>query len=407
MAIREEKMPRTHHSEHGSSRRKRRRVVADDYLASLHPWAQKLNVRRMGGITLAEILSGKTCSPISLPDFELYLVYREVSIEQLQFIVWFNDYRQRVGNPGMIRNASISSISSAANSLHSKRPAWSIPVVSDAIPISPLPPLSKVDSTFNDVELRKECMHVISTFLVPGSPKELLLEADLRERLIKGLETSCHPDLFLPVYKEVYFSLENDTLPRFLAYSLPNINLPKQVLWYITGILFFITSVAIAALMIAFIPPPRLNRAWRLFSVPIFHMGVTAIYASFQGFCSQVFARDAVQLHTWELRQVDEEAEAYVGRVRSAMREVPMGLVFNSADGSYSGEVKAISGAPPRREQGAVALVRPPMFGPERVVQDPHVLRAHRQIMNGILSVGFVSDILFSAIIFSIPGRST
>ncbi|KAG8950938.1 hypothetical protein FRC04_007002 [Tulasnella sp. 424] len=44
---------------------------------------------------LEHILSGATCAPISLQDFENYLANQELSIENLQFAVWFMDYRAR------------------------------------------------------------------------------------------------------------------------------------------------------------------------------------------------------------------------------------------------------------------------------------------------------------------------
>ncbi|KIO25019.1 hypothetical protein M407DRAFT_8655 [Tulasnella calospora MUT 4182] len=44
---------------------------------------------------LEHILSGATCAPISLQDFETYLANQELSIENLQFAIWFMDYRAR------------------------------------------------------------------------------------------------------------------------------------------------------------------------------------------------------------------------------------------------------------------------------------------------------------------------
>lgn len=153
------------------------------------------------------------------------------------------------------------------------------------------------------------------------------------------------------------------------------------------------------ALMIVFIPPPIYNRAWRLLAVPFFHMGTCTVHAAFLGFCSQVFHRNAVQLHSWELRQVDEEAQAYVDAVRAAVRDdggMRMGVLCNSADGSYSGRSKPIETERPRRQSAghSEGYVRPPMFGPEKVIQDAHVLKAHKRVMNSIWFVGITGDIV-------------
>ncbi|KAG8905270.1 hypothetical protein FRB99_000340 [Tulasnella sp. 403] len=44
---------------------------------------------------LVDVLSGVTCPPISLQDFELYLAYQELTLENLQFVVWYLDYCDR------------------------------------------------------------------------------------------------------------------------------------------------------------------------------------------------------------------------------------------------------------------------------------------------------------------------
>ena len=36
---------------------------------------------------------------------------------------------------------------------------------------------------------------------------------------------------FLPVYEEVYHTLETQSLPHFLSYASTNVNQPKQMFW--------------------------------------------------------------------------------------------------------------------------------------------------------------------------------
>ena len=49
----------------------------------------------LSSISLDDILSGDTCEPISLADFELYLQYKEHSVENLRFVIWYQSYRRR------------------------------------------------------------------------------------------------------------------------------------------------------------------------------------------------------------------------------------------------------------------------------------------------------------------------
>ncbi|KAG8863828.1 hypothetical protein FRB96_007665 [Tulasnella sp. 330] len=59
-------------------------------------YAGRQSLRRLQrSIQLEGILAGTTCAPISLRDFELYLAYRELSLENLQFVVWYLDYQSR------------------------------------------------------------------------------------------------------------------------------------------------------------------------------------------------------------------------------------------------------------------------------------------------------------------------
>ena len=77
-----------------------------------------------------------------------------------------------------------------------------------------------------------------------------------------------HNVQFLPVYEEIYHTLETIALPRFLAAASANINRPKQLLWYSMGAVDTAIGVLLAILLIAIVPiPPAANRAWRLFSV--------------------------------------------------------------------------------------------------------------------------------------------
>ncbi|KAG5718554.1 hypothetical protein E4T56_gene12759, partial [Termitomyces sp. T112] len=60
------------------------------FVATLHPLAARFNFEpHLSDVTLASILTGNTCAPISLSDFEKYLTFVEYSVENLQFLVWF------------------------------------------------------------------------------------------------------------------------------------------------------------------------------------------------------------------------------------------------------------------------------------------------------------------------------
>ncbi|KIY65903.1 hypothetical protein CYLTODRAFT_491945 [Cylindrobasidium torrendii FP15055 ss-10] len=392
---------------HDHDGRGTRTVAQRDYLVKLFPLAEKLNAKRLASVSLEQVLAGKTCYPISLPDFELYLAYNEMCIGKLQFVVWYRDYRHRLDT----RIARMSQISFASDSTLVTAPT-AIDITSPktfAPSLEILPVTRKPDSDFHNPALYEECMQVVTTFLSPNSSKTLRIDSALREQITQKLEASCHYDLFEPIYKETYAALESEILPRFLAHALSNINLPKQLLWYALAVICFVDSIVTAVFAIYFIPPPRVNRAWRLIAVVPFYLSAVFAMAAFCGFCSQVFHRDSRQIHAWELRQMDEESNLYAGSMR-ATGPTPIAVVCNSTDGTYTGKCVPITSRSKHNAHGSTDTtrsVRPAIYGPERVIEDATVLKAHRGLMNDLLGFALLCSLVFSTVVFLIPGRST
>ncbi|KIY61305.1 hypothetical protein CYLTODRAFT_231368 [Cylindrobasidium torrendii FP15055 ss-10] len=371
------------------------------YLPTLFPLAEKLNAKRLASVTLEQILAGGTCFPIGLPDFELYLAYNMASIEQLQFVVWYRDYRKRI-QERVLRIRTETNGSFVSTSTETKRSLTGSelePMVFDIMQTSGV--------ALHDAELRDECLRVVATFLLPNSPKCLNTAARTRETIIQGLESTCHYELFESLYESTYAALEEQVLPRFLAHALSNMNMPKQLLWYALGMLVLATAVLGAALMIHFIPPPESNRAYRLITLLPLSSGIIMLGAALTGFCAQSHRRGARQIHTWELQQVNEEAARYVASFRSKAHDMPQALVCNSTDGSYSGKALPVTQRRNTTTKADIRLTRPAFFGPEQVIEDKTVLKAHRRLMNDLITLAVCCDLVFAIIILSIPGHST
>lgn len=64
-------------------------------MARLGPLARSLGKGAFKDVTLSSILDGKTCSPIALHDFLDFTTHKEVSSENVLFLVWFQSYRAR------------------------------------------------------------------------------------------------------------------------------------------------------------------------------------------------------------------------------------------------------------------------------------------------------------------------
>lgn len=145
-------------------------------------------------------------------------------------------------------------------------------------------------------------------------------------------------------------------------------------------------------------------------------------------FCSQVWQRGNIQLRVWEMQDMDDEARVFVCNILNSRLEEdppqrPDGLdapplplesyhrkerrksraEYHCQDLAYiapftvskeeletqpSSEntmASSMQGPQPATPQ----FLRPPMFGPERVVLDPRIKAVHQQVMRDILWVGF------------------
>jgi hypothetical protein len=150
---------------------------------------------------------------------------------------------------------------------------------------------------------RDECDCIIATFFAPNSRKELSLDSDVRDGVLYGLTTSTHPDIFLPAYEVIFYTLQTCSLPRFLACASAATNRPNQLLWFIWGLVCLCTSLVIYVTTLAFAPWDDFrSRALRLLCVFPAMVGTSFPYATSQGYCLNVSGRRKnMQLRPWEL----------------------------------------------------------------------------------------------------------
>ncbi|OSX59506.1 hypothetical protein POSPLADRAFT_1075641 [Postia placenta MAD-698-R-SB12] len=343
------------------------------YTAFLQQYANRVTRRsHLSEVKLENILSGDTCYPISLTNFEAYLIHeasysipdlycailnptQEYTVENLQFVVWFQDYRERfmalpdklqASSPGRTDFAFAvpSPARTAQRVADSMRQADQLrradastsPILSrnpshgrsrsssderNSTAHSPFmsrddPPHASITPESRQQPFRKEGMRIVATFFKPGAAKELPLDPVVRDTVIRDLTWNTHPDVFLPAYEEIYHILETTSLPRFLASASANINRPKQLFWYAVGIADVLLGVVLAIVLITALPaPPQASRAWRLFAVPLAGIGFMQAYSAWRGFCSEVWGRGHTQLRVWELQEMDAEAAHHWARV--------------------------------------------------------------------------------------------
>lgn len=285
---------------------------------------------QLSSIQLDDVLSGETCEPISLADFESYLMHKEHSVENLRFVVWYQSYRcrffalplsQQALSPGPrgfnfalptpARTAQrISRTSTHATTLGSEpdeptsptsllnpplTPTSISPLLS-RIPSVPLPASSsppprpqaqRVPAPAEMQPFRHECTLVESTFLLPSAPYELSLPSLLLSTILRDLTINTHPDVFLPAYEFAYDALLTHSLPCFLDGMHENMNWEKKMYWWLYGALTSVIgwAICIGCLFIEYSPNTTQGklRAWRLLGVPFLSLGAMQMYSAYRG----------------------------------------------------------------------------------------------------------------------------
>ncbi|WWD16592.1 hypothetical protein CI109_101020 [Kwoniella shandongensis] len=172
----------------------------------------------------------------------------------------------------------------------------------------PLPPPGTEFLPPTSQPMREEAQRAFATFLRKGGSRELGISDELREFARTGLKRSTAPCIFLPIYEEIYTTVERQSLPRFLESAKVNINRPKVLFWYMVGFIDFMIGLTIYLLLTLLLPRHPVGlRAYRLFSLIFVPLGVAQAYSAYRGFCSQVWGRSHRQVQPWEMDGLDDE----------------------------------------------------------------------------------------------------
>ncbi|KAI5117863.1 hypothetical protein M0805_006566 [Coniferiporia weirii] len=331
------------------------------------------------------------------------------------------------------------------------------PVMAGSLRPLPFPQQATATGNTDEQPLRAEVKNILATFIVPNAKKELLLSAAMRDRTIREAGQTTHPDVFLPIYEAMYESIESVSLPRFLSHAATNINRPRQLFWYFCAVPMFLLGVALALLFTLspsrhLVVPPESHRAWRLFSVLCFMLASMMWYKAYRGFCPILFLRSSTQLRVWELESMadDEEAQAYCANLSPEGSEKQNGSsglpsTANSSPTSASAPISRIapfledvvehekdggahvvesspplssasstSGNSPSSTSGSGSdsqvcartsnrFQRPPIFGPDRIVEDARIRKVHLSLIFSLMRFGLFWAAVSAAIVESVP----
>ncbi|KAF3768601.1 hypothetical protein M406DRAFT_327028 [Cryphonectria parasitica EP155] len=283
-------------------------------------------------LSLDRVLENKTCSPMSLHDFYLYLKHIEHSSENLEFYLWAHSAETDLSSVVSIyRNLErrIAHLESPCIQAAKDRSIWSMfvpywlrrqnhadcadgfcrleainesgDIERNAPSPDPSPVFGRPSSSKSSIkENRAELDSAIATFLVPGGEKELNISHVLRQRVLQQLEQSSDPRHLRPVADHIYEVMKNCSHRNFVNVGVSTGTYETICVGNLIGILFIIAGLLVVLLQ-AFHPYRGAHTRWTCFYVfPLWQMGVTLLLVGTQGMCMVMLSMSKRQALPWE-----------------------------------------------------------------------------------------------------------
>ncbi|KAK3688965.1 hypothetical protein B0T22DRAFT_512955 [Podospora appendiculata] len=330
-------------------------------------------------LRLERILENKTCSPMSLYDFYMYLKYIEFSAENLEFYIWCKNYEaDYVGvasekekafvtadsasdsstavpntnnstndltpveegdeDPEITKETlfRISQLISADALCSSKSCARRPPII---IPGNPgllastetaTTPAADQARSLNVVSApiqRAELDTVIDLFLSPGGEKELNIPPAMREQAIADLRVSSHPAALKPVADHVYGLLRNCSHRNFVRLGVGNGTFETICVATMLGFV----NIAAGFLVIfcrAFAPFRGAHSMWEAFAAwPLWWLGVSLVLSGLRGSCFFLLLFSRRQRLPWE--RFDDSGSVLLSNEGGLLKALSRLMIFD------------------------------------------------------------------------------
>ncbi|KAK2600707.1 hypothetical protein N8I77_010222 [Diaporthe amygdali] len=315
-------------------------------------------------LTFDKIIEGGTCPPCTIRDFMNYLIYVELSAENLQFFLWHRDYVQRFNSAktsdialapewtqeeqnetftklqkehreGLKRDPAAtaaifkgtdfekagvmsptamdkpSPIFSSNNPFNTPPRTPNGDAMSDFTAQNAMTYRSQAQEAFASVgakapftiqPFREEIDRVIATYVMDDAPRQLNLSARERKQLLIALSHTTHPTAFRQVSRSVESTLRMQAHPNFIRWSICNGNTARVKFANLLGAFLIVGSIA-AWILLTLSSVPR---GFRAIPAVGFVLGVSTQVAAIKGMCVVLHGMHHRHVRPWELF-VDEE----------------------------------------------------------------------------------------------------
>ncbi|KAK8045467.1 hypothetical protein PG993_005491 [Apiospora rasikravindrae] len=334
-------------------------------------------------LALERVLANKTCSPLSLYDFYMYLKYIEYSPENLEFYIWFKNYEKNYQHATATTLTEEKS-NGDASSVDTKHRNYDPEIASETVEkiaqlISPETKCARGkacvhsaqtyhdDEDDEDEQELKETHHastrvsgkglswqqamrpttegglipsadrnhrvelsaVVHTFLKAGARSELNIPPAIREQAVQALKTSDDPACLRPVADHVYGLLRNCSHRNFIRLGVGNGTFETLCMATSAGIVLTLAGF-LCALLLAFTPREHAHsRADVLAAWPLWWIGISLILSGLRGSCFFLLLFSRRQPLPWERYDDDPAILSEHARKSKFMRFVSRMMIFD------------------------------------------------------------------------------
>ncbi|KAH7304908.1 hypothetical protein B0I35DRAFT_414131 [Stachybotrys elegans] len=307
------------------------------------------------------IINGGTCPPMTVRDFMNYLVYVEHAAENLQFYLWYNDYKKRFDQSTSsdmalapqwtqaMQEETIAKIRKENVDKRRKEPnaeafgAEFEKVAREAITESGnpfnTPPHSssgnehssslsyhRAPSThassyksqaadafatagakqpFTIQPFREEMNRVIATYIMDGAPRQLNLASWEQKAAVQALSYTTHPSALKGIINTIETSLRRQAHPNFVRWSICNGNPARVFFARALGVGLIVGGLVIGLVLTL----SSAGRGYRALSAIAFVLGISTLVAAYKGMCVVLHGMHHHHVRPWELFVQDEEVE--------------------------------------------------------------------------------------------------
>ncbi|KAI7870593.1 hypothetical protein BDF14DRAFT_1771520 [Spinellus fusiger] len=258
-------------------------------------------------VHLDMILTGSTCSPISLDDFRAFLQFKEHTAENLDFYYWYIGYCERFHH----LPKEVQDLSPPPNEKPHPKNTKELPAYEKVTTKSDMFGEFSANNTENlssfvveegaeKQPFRDEVNTVLRTFFHPDSFKELNVIGYQNRYTVHWGTRTTHPEVFEEAHQHIRQLMEKSSLKNFIHYAVQNIRYSWIMLHYMGTFFNFMHVVSV----FYYTYSHHMCRWYRIAIFPFTFLFLMSLLSGRSGFCT---IRGSFKFRQTPLYELDDQ----------------------------------------------------------------------------------------------------